>query len=164
MVKLTSSISLAKLVELSSLLDEIVDEGYVQMSARQSTNDLLKYPEIKTAVEEIASLRKLDAVYVMVNKMPPHQTIPVHQDWLEPTPLQPFKGPLIERWHLPLITNPWVLFYDSKEHPVGFHMPQGIWCGPVPYWNKHYVENFGTETRVHLIVDLDCPEPMGIYE
>jgi hypothetical protein len=158
-----SSLSLAKLSELAALLEEVVDEGYVTMAARQSTRHLLAFPEIKAAADELKSLRKLDPVYVMVNKMPAGKTLPWHQDWLEPTPLQPYKGPLIERWHLPITTNNKVLWFDST-HPWGFHMPKGVWCGPVPYWNKHYVENLGTKARVHLIVDLDCPEPCGMYE
>lgn len=158
-----SKISLDKLVELAYLLETVHDEGYVKMAAPQSTSFLRQFPEIETAVKEIASLRKLEPVYVMVNIMPPGKELPWHQDWLEPTPLQPYKGPLIERWHLPVKTNSWVVWFD-KDNLEGSHMPKGHWCGPFPYWNKHKVENLGHEDRIHLIVDLDCPEPMGMYE
>jgi hypothetical protein len=163
MEKLKSYVSLNKLLAATKRLAVLLDEGYVQMTASQSSDALRRFDEIEEAVQEISSLRKLEAVYVMVNTMPPNQEIPWHQDWLEPTPLQPYKGPLIERWHLPIRTNSWVVWFD-RDHPDGFNMPQGYWCGPVPYWNKHKVENLGREERVHLIVDLDCPEPMGIYE
>lgn len=164
MITLPSKIGLGKLADVLGVLGVQHDEGYVQMAALQSDVRLRAYPEVEEAVQEIASLRKLDPVYVMVNTMPPGQMLPWHQDWLEPTKLQPYKGPLIERWHLPVITNDKVRWFDSKEHPWGMVMPQGMWCGPVPYWNKHKVENLGMYSRVHLIVDLDCPEPMGMYE
>jgi hypothetical protein len=163
MQKLKSHQSLNKLLACVQNLRFVLDEGYVKMAARQSSMELRKFDEIEEAVQEISSLRKLDAVYVMVNTMPDGEEIPWHQDWLEPTPLQPHKGPLIERWHLPLKTNPWVVWFD-KDHPHGYNMPFGYWSGPVPYWNKHKVENLGEDERVHLIVDLDCPEPMGMYE
>lgn len=160
---LKSYLSLDKLLNLARRLTVVQDEGYVQMSALQSTNFLREHDEIEEAVQEISSLRKLDPVYVMVNKMSVGSILPRHQDWLAPTPLQPFKGPLIERWHLPLFTNNCVRWYDSS-HRQGFYMPLGYWCGPVPYWNHHMVINCGPTERYHLIVDLDCPEPLGEYE
>jgi hypothetical protein len=163
MLKLRSQVSLDRLLALAKKLSVVQDEGYVQMSSLQSSTGLFKYDEIAEAVLEISCLTKLQATYVMVNTMPAGQEIPWHQDWLEPTKLQPHKGPLIQRWHLPLQTNEWVVWFD-KDHSDGYHMPLGFWSGPVPYWNKHKVENLGREDRVHLIVDLDCPEPMGIYE
>jgi len=163
MDKIKSYQSLDKLLDLARRLTVVQDEGYVQMTALQSTDLLRKHDEIEEAVQEISSLRKLEAVYVMVNKMDPGKILPRHQDWLAPTPLQPYKGPLIERWHLPLFTNNCVLWYDSS-HPEGCYMPPGYWCGPVPYWNHHTVMNTGPTERYHLIVDLDCPEPMGAYE
>jgi hypothetical protein len=156
-----SHVSLDKLLTVTKRLAILLNEGYVQMTASQSSNALRRFDEIEEAVQEISSLRKLEAVYVMVNTMPPNQEIPWHQDWLAPTRLQ--RRPLIERWHLPLKTNSLVVWFD-KDNPDGYNMPKGYWSGPVPYWNKHKVENLGHEERVHLIVDLDCPEPMGIYE
>lgn len=155
-------------LDLTLLFKEVIclpfkKEGdYIEMAASQSHINLIVFPQIAAAVKEIESFRKLTAVYVMVNKLPPGAVVPYHQDWLVPTPKQP-KEPTIERWHLPLMTNLQALFCLKTEKNCA-HLALGYWTGPIPYWKHHNVTNGGRDTRVHLIVDLDTPVRMGEYE
>ncbi len=159
-----SNLDLSLLLGVAESLPFVREGTYIEMAARQSTKLFMNTP-LSLAVAEIASLRKLDPVYVMINRLLPNSKTPWHQDWLDPTPLQPHKGPLIERWHLPLLTNKGCELHYKLEHGLEtVIMPRGEWCGPVAYWRHHRVINTGDFVRIHLIVDLDCPEPLGEYE
>lgn len=153
--------SLEKLLEEVGKLPFVNEGDYIEMACPQSRKHLMALPQINYAVSEIASLRKLSPVFVMVNRLLPRSETPEHQDWLDPTPLQRFH-PLLERWHLPLQTNPACFFHTRHEQPI--HFPLGTWTGPVPYWKHHWVSNKGSEVRIHLVVDLDTFEPIGEYE
>lgn len=111
-------------------------------------------PTLAAAVREIELLRGQRALHVMVNKLPPGTIVPVHSDTLAPT--RQGERPRVERWHLPLKTNPNCYFWDESD--LWMHMALGSWWGPVPYWLPHSVENTGTADRIHLVVDLDTPE------
>ena len=164
MLSLASSLDLPKLLNALDDLPYVKEGNYIEMASVQSQRFLGSRPLIRYAIEELESLRKLDCVYIMVNVLPSGAEVPWHQDFLEPTPLQPYKHPLIERWHLPVLTNTATKF-ETKTFPYDDeYMKKGFWWGPVPYWKHHRVVNYGDTRRVHLIVDLDCPEPCGAYE
>ena len=53
------------------------------------------------------------------------------------------------RLHIPIVTNPKVLFYFEEE---AVHLPVGTcWFGNFNV--THRVENFGTTPRIHLVMD-----------
>lgn len=123
---------------------------------------LSKCPATQRAIREIAAIRRLTPLHVMVNTLPARVRVPVHRDFLAPSPLQG-RHPRLERWHLPIKTatrGSW--WWD--ELWGGRLLTTGFWWGPMPYWKKHYVENLSDEDRVHLIVDLDAPVPLGDYD
>lgn len=161
-----SSLSLSALATEIPKLDFHLDGSGAEMAFRPSHGIPVwlsngHFPTIAAAISEIAALRGLPPVNLMVNRLAPGVDVPVHRDWLLPTPMQLHK-PTVERWHLPISTNPDAQFW---ERGVGYtHMPLGVWGGPVRYWNYHSVRNFGTTERVHLVVDLDSPVRMGEYE
>jgi hypothetical protein len=117
---------------------------------------------LRQAVSEIARLRKLSAIHVMLNRLPPGVVVDRHRDWVPATPLQKDR-PTLERWHLPLITNLECWWWDEEENRK-LYMQPGVFYGPVPYWKIHQVGNEGTMPRIHLVVDLDCAERIGHYE
>jgi hypothetical protein len=117
-------------------------------------------PEISKAVTEIARMRGLTPLHVMANVLPAGCVVGYHRDWLTPSPLQG-ERPRLERWHLAVTTNPQALWQD--EHNPSLHMEEGHWYGPLMYWRLHSVSNLGPTARLHLVVDLDCPEPLGAY-
>jgi hypothetical protein len=162
--KLPSYLDLKELNEQVNKLEYWLDGAQVQMCVTQSgglPSEVLQHRMVAFAIEEITRHRQLDPVNVMINKVGPEVIVPVHRDWLKPTKLQPVK-PVIERWHLPIVTNEGATFWGELYGVM--HMACGCWYGPIPYWRKHTVANCGTETRIHLIVDLDCHEPLGKYE
>ncbi len=118
-------------------------------------------PELMKAVDEISKARKTPPLNVMLNRLGGGVIVPAHRDWLKPTKLQP-ENPIVERWHLPIITNGQAVWWDVWDGSR--HLPQGIWFGPVPYWITHSVGNYGLEDRIHLVVDLDSPYPIGVYQ
>lgn len=67
----------------------------------------------------------------------------------------------ITRFHIPLITNEGVAMGFSKNNiDYSFHMPSD---GSVYFFNsgiKHWVDNNGTEARLHLIVDTHGQEDL----
>lgn len=110
------------------------------------------------ALDELAWIREQKVLWVMINKLPPDTIVPVHTDTLLPT--QQGKLPRLERWHLPIVTNPDCYFWD--EHHKWTHFALGSWWGPVPYWLNHSVENTGQTERIHVVVDLDTPNPVDV--
>ncbi len=140
------------------------DDGYIEMAAQQGKaieERFLKLPGIGAAIKEISGFRRgLKPVSMMLNVLKPGAPVPKHRDWIPPTPLQRVK-PCIERWHLAVVTAEGVDWWDEQNEK--FHMPQGFWSGPVPYWNLHTAINASKVERLHLIVDLDTPERIGEY-
>lgn len=163
MQKHKSKIDSVLLVKAVETLSYEKDGSGIDMAITQSRlpDNLLKINSIKRAVDEIAMHRQLNPVYIMINRLPAGITVPKHRDWVQGTRLQPVK-PRLERWHLPIATNEDCSFWDEK-HGVT-HMKLGVWYGPIPYWKYHYVYNVGVTDRVHLVVDLDCSNPVGDYE
>lgn len=125
--------------------------------------DMYRIPEIHRAVIEIGKIRGQEPLNVMINKLRPLVKVPIHRDWIKPTRYQKLK-PTVERWHLPLLTNIGAIFWHERGCLDGYHFPLGEWMGPIPYWLKHCVYNSGTSDRIHLVVDLDTPNPIGQYE
>jgi hypothetical protein len=124
-------------------------------------NEVSNDPGLKAALEEIARLRNLSVLHIMVNKMKPNVRVPIHRDFLLPTPLQKRNHPTIERWHLPIVTNDDCTWWDEVSGI--YRMKPGFWHGPVPYWLKHQVTNDGQTERIHLVIDLDTPDLIGEY-
>lgn len=91
---------------------------------------------------EISQLSGLCCYHIMVNRQPAGNVIPRHTDTVKGHPF---------RWHLPLITNMDVAFWNEKDH--WYQMLNSFWY-PFNYSIPHAVVNFGKEERVHLIVDL----------
>lgn len=88
----------------------------------------------------------LKAKHMMVNRLPPGISVPIHTD---PFP----EGKKYVRFHLPIQTNPKALFWDmSKGHR---HFQLGVWSGPVEHWKDHSVCNLGETERIHIVVDLE---------
>ena len=113
------------------------------------------FGSILKAIAEISDLRKQKTLHLMINILPGGVSVPEHTDTLLSTKLQG-PAPRVERWHLPIVTNKNVFWWDEQDGE--WHMPIGHWYGPMPYWLKHKVANFGHEDRVHLVVDLDTPQ------
>lgn len=105
-------------------------------------------PLVIEAVQEIATLRKQSVLNIMVNKLPAKVYIDPHVD---PLPATKHQGalPRLERWHLPIVTDPKCLLN-------GEHLEPGFWHGYVKYWEPHDVQG-GDFDRIHLLVDLDTP-------
>jgi hypothetical protein len=159
MLRLESKVPIQSLVTLIDQLNFVSESGYIFMAQNQHTRKIQS--EFIEAVEEIAKIRGLTILGTMVHKIPAGKRIPMHRDFINPTPLQPRKHPCVERWHLPILTNPDVYWWDEQHEWLS--LEQGYWYGPVPYWINHKVENRSSEERVHLIVDLDTPNPVGQY-
>lgn len=117
--------------------------------------------EIKLAIEEIASIRGLTPISLMINKLANPVVVPFHRDFLPPSPKQR-KYPVLERWHLPVIINP-KCFWEDEVNGI-ILMKERFWYGPMPYWKMHRVGNNGGYSRFHLIVDLDTDIPIGQYD
>jgi len=104
------------------------------------------YRHIMSAVNEIALAKSGKPVGLMINKLGPGVTVPVHTDNVPGRP---------KRWHLPLLTNPFSWWWDASIKDREY-FELGVWTGPVPYWTKHQVGNDGDTERIHLVVDLQC--------
>lgn len=145
MLKLKSEIVGPWHLELMNL--SYLDGGGGIMMAQRQQQDLgflARCAKLDLAVKEIETLRKLKAIYGLVNKVPPGANAGVHTDTLDCK---------VERWHLPLITNPGAWFWTEDEDK--FRMEAGFWHGPFPYSKNHNVWNEGQSVRVHLVVDLE---------
>ncbi len=130
---------------LESKLPEYWEDGSgVLMCMRQNQGVpdwFKKMPTLCAAIREIAQDQRVTGV--MINIIPPGVSAPFHWDNMPPG---------TRRWHLPLQTNPGCGFVIKEDVPL--IMPQGIWYGPFPYLERHAVWNFGTEERIHLVVDV----------
>ncbi len=122
------------------------DTGVLMAYGPGSSCEIPSHYEMKRAVDEIATARGLDVAYVMLNTLPAGCIVPEHTDTL-PVP--------VERWHLPLITNPNCKWWDEVEGEL--FMAAGYWYGPLPYEKRHKVWNTGAVSRTHLVVDLRLP-------
>lgn len=114
--------------------------------------DLNEYPLLKQAILEIAKLREVNALYMMINRIPPGVCVPEHTDTLLEHPVFG-KAPTLERFHLPILTNDKAEWWDEVTGKM--NLLAGVWYGPVPYWVKHNVSNLGETERVHLVIDVD---------
>lgn len=94
------------------------------------------------AIAEIEKKIGYEAIYMMLNILPPGITVPVHTDTL-PVPVQ--------RWHLPLQTNDQAYFWDELLH--WRHLEPGYWHRIFPE-RRHTICNYGNQERIHLVVDL----------
>lgn len=140
------------------------DDTGVQMARRQSTmipaDTKMSFPYIAAAIDEIAGLLGKTAYHYMVNKLPPSCSVPIHTDSLKRN-IDAGKI-VLERWHLPIVTNPLALYWDSTLNVrgdgsyIGIHMRLGYWHGPIPYYKDHTIWNdHPTDERIHLVVDLE---------
>lgn len=114
---------------------------------------LLESPAFVAVLKEISTLRGAAVVNIMINKIPPGVSAPVHRDWVKP--IKGIVNPTVERWHLPILTNDKALWWDEKLGSEGAIMPVGMWSGPVEYWLHHTVKNLGSTDRIHIVVDLE---------
>lgn len=165
MITFHSSVDLISLLkalqQLSFWLDGSGAEMYVAPNGGLP-NEVVQHAPIRHAIEEIERLRKLTVLHIMINRLKPGVVVPVHRDFLRPTPLQQRNHPTLERWHLPVVTNDGCLWWGEDTGTV--HFPKGKWMGFIPYWKNHKVWNAGQTERVHLVVDLDTPEHLGEYD
>ena len=119
------------------------DASGIDMAALQGEiPKWLSSHSISAAVREIEQLTGRVAKGVMVNRLDPGISVPIHTD--------PDTGWL--RYHLPLFTNPHAMWWDEDEGLL--HMESGWWWGPVPYTKRHHVVNNGNTARYHLVVDV----------
>ena len=158
-----SKINLNKLLAELGQLRFWVDGSGAEMSVIQSGGLPFKSPTIIEAIKEISDHRSIPALHMMVNRLPPGVTTPKHVDFLKPSTHQP-KYPILERYHLPIITNPSAYYWNEDEPESKIHMKAGFWYGFIKYWRLHEVGNLGDTERIHLIVDLDSPTPIGSYK
>lgn len=153
-------------LDLAGIANEVlvlpfwVDGSQALMAVKPDGGLPIQSPLVQAALQELARLRNTPALHIMVNLLPPGVVVGTHRDWLLPTKHQP-QTPTLERWHLPLTTNHQATFWDEDNGET--HMDLGFWWGPVPYWLKHSVRNLGGGDRLHLVVDLDTPVPLGAY-
>jgi hypothetical protein len=85
---------------------------------------------------------------IMIVNLLPNGDVPPHID-----PLDYFE--MHSRYHVPVITNEQVVFYDGISN-VQEHMPPGV-LSRLNNRVKHAVTNRGTESRIHIIVDIATP-------
>lgn len=118
----------------------------VRLVEARGTNRLIEFPAIASAVGRLMKLRHVSSIYqVMVSQLEPGGTLDKHRDGIEVEPAP-------ERWHLPIVTNPGVEYWDNLNGMIV--MVRGWWWGPVPYYLLHSMVNAGDQPRTHLIVDL----------
>lgn len=113
--------------------------------------ELERFPMLSVAIMNLSieragrlggSARRVEGV--ILNELAPGSELDPHRDG----------PPHHERWHLPLITNPAVEYWEEKlDAPV--HMDLGFWHGPIDHSSRHWMRNKGNEHRVHVIVDLE---------
>lgn len=162
-MKIKTNLALGSVLTEAEGLKYWVDDSGAEMTVTQSggLEIAMGCPNIHKAICEIATLSHLDPLHIMINRLSAQTTVPIHRDYLKPSPLQGDR-PCLERWHLPLITNSGSYWWD-ETNVDNVYMPTGFWYGPMPYWKSHYVANLGQTERIHLIVDLDCPNRLGSY-
>lgn len=136
---------------LAISVDKVPDtEWYTGLSmtrlyGEKYENRLLMTP---TLYEEIAYFQWLHAydnlIQVMVNHLAPHSEIKAHMDG----------PPQSNRFHLPIITNAKVFWWDEKFE-ISTNMPEGQWAGPVDYCGvMHSMVNYSDGNRIHVVVDF----------
>jgi len=150
-----------------SKLEYQLDGSGARMYLPQSTRiqdmmgTLIRYPNLIDAIKELEQMRGDAAIYLTINHLPPGVTVPIHTDTLKDTTYQkrtPKQVVRVERWHLPVWTNPECWWWD--EHNRRINMRAGHWYGPMPYWINHQVGNDGTDDRFHVVLDLDTITPV----
>ena len=150
MDRLKSNLDTASLVERALDLSWWADGSGAEMSFHASGGIPPHAFPFKDAIEEIAMLRQLKPVHIMINRVPSGIVVPRHTDKVRFDP--------DERWHLPLITNPQCYWADEGTEWSLYHMVVGYWHGPVPRKMYHQVMNNGKTDRIHLVVDLKKEE------
>jgi aspartyl/asparaginyl beta-hydroxylase (cupin superfamily) len=86
---------------------------------------------------------------IMLAKLLPESGIPYHRD----------PGPYWEvykRFHVPIITNPMVLFY-CRHNDKEIHMKSGNLYQLNNLW-LHAAENYSPYERIHVIVDIETDD------
>lgn len=161
---------LASLIDNSKLLKEVenlknwtLDGTGIfmwHMQGQGLPEELIKNPNLTNAIGEICKLTGFNPLNMMLNKIPPGVSSGKHQDFLPNHPIQG-KYPCLARWHLPIKTNDYSVFW-TEQHG-GLKMETNYWYGPIAYWKFHNVGNYGSEERIHLIVDLDSSIRIGNY-
>lgn len=91
----------------------------------------------------LTTLDGIGVYQLLVNRLKPHGELGLHRD-----------GPIshVQRWHLPVVTNPEVEWWDEDNGTIRF-LP-GSWWGPVPFTNLHSMVNLGLVYRIHVLADL----------
>lgn len=101
------------------------------------------YPNIRGVVSLLQVRQGLPMHQVMVNELAANSALEKHRDG----------PPEMQRWHLPIFTNPLVEWWDEIDGWV--NMELGVWYGPVNYCGiLHSMHNDGPTNRIHLVVDL----------
>lgn len=154
-----SKLSMIDLHQRAKLLKYNKDSTGVLMAFGQGVG--IKTTLFMDVITEIEEMRKSKVLNLMVNVLPAGVLIPSHIDYIPPTQHQ-INTPTVERWHLPIYTNPDAYFWTSINGI--FHMPSGYWSGPIKYWKPHGVLNYGSTERVHLIVDMNTEKRLGEYD
>ncbi len=158
-----SKMNLPAIAEEINRLAFWVDGSGALMSIGQGKGlppEIAGMPNIKMAIEEISQIRNQRPLNLMINKLPAATGAPKHRDFIPPTTYQG-GNPTVERWHLPIVTDDKCFWWDELNGEI--FMESKYWWGPVPYWVLHTIYNHGQTERVHLIVDLDSPIPVGKY-
>lgn len=110
-------------------------------------NALEAFPRLRHALlilhtHNLGQKRNGELRQVMINRMEPGGRVEPHRD----------EGPDYYRYHLPILTDPLVTWWDEIEGSR--HMECGSWYGPVPYRGVlHSVANESSVGRVHVIAD-----------
>lgn len=134
---------LVKRLKASPEISWKIDGTEVLMANGQSAGIPKVFRELASDfLGEISQLTGMCCLHIMVNRQPAGNVIPRHTDTVKGHPF---------RYHLPLITNMDVAFWNEKDH--WYQMLNSFWY-PFNYSIPHAVVNFGKEERVHLIVDL----------
>jgi hypothetical protein len=155
LIKIKSELNLIKVLEKIEKLTFYEDGSLCYMIKKEA--GLVKgFEEI---YDEIFKFRNQKPINLMINKLPPGITVPVHRDFLPPT--RQGEHPVLERWHLVLKTNDKSFFWG--ETTGNRHLEYGYWWGPIPYWKNHNIYNNGEADRIHIVVDLDSPIRIGKY-
>lgn len=116
------------------------DDSGVKMLYGPANENLDSFADV---VNEISALLYKEALYLMVNILPPGIVVPVHTDTL-PRPIQ--------RWHLAVQTNKDAFFWDEVDGMRNIYL--GQWQRIYPE-RRHTILNFGKEDRIHIVVDLE---------
>ena len=110
-----------------------------------------EFPMLSVAIMNLSmhrgggiSARRVEGV--MVNELAGGAKLDTHRDG----------PPHHERWHLPIVTNRGVRYWEEGIEPQ--HMVEGVWTGPIDHSSRHWMSNAGSEARVHIVADLEKPD------